>query len=127
MNEAKPAATKPLGMNPYVTGGLAAADVSVGIFSSLLSYNAQKREAEKADARFQQARQDELAANKEQLKLQKQQLGLQKQQMGLSKAEFSQNSLLGGYKLNQDMINRATDLLNNNQALANNVLQRWGK
>ena len=112
--------------NPYIEGGLALADIGLGVIGMILQ--GQAMEAAKLETKALDYRnfQYQVGRDKETDKMNREQLKLNKQAGALNQKQFDFNSMLSKYGVTQDNVTRVGQLLNNNPALKKRTLQTWG-
>lgn len=119
-------------MNPYVQGGLMAANAATDIIGMILQMQAMEDagiKSERMDERnfqYQQKRDrfsDKMA--KEGLALQKENLAIAKDQNQLAKNRFALDATQTGYGIVENQAKKVVDLLNADNSLRDRVLRNW--
>jgi hypothetical protein len=95
------------------------------VVGGMMQNSANKEAAAKSEAVNNRMLTEQERQNRFGERLSKEQLGLEKQNLGLAKSRFAQDTMVQNYGISQDQLKRVTDIMNNNQSLANNVLQKW--
>lgn len=112
-------------VDPLTAGLGLGVDFITGIVGAIVGSSEERKSREQSERQFNQAFGEQVRQNRFGESMSKENLKLSKKGMALQEGQIEEGKKATNFALTKDMITRAENLLNTNEALRNNVLQTW--